>query len=77
MECEILDTLGLSHNQITNLNNSLIPLKSLETLNMQNNLLTEFSFNEIIGLQKLRRIDLSYNQISNLVGPASVSTFIH
>lgn len=72
MECEALNTLELSFNQITTLNNSLLPLKSLEALSLENNLLTEFSFSEIIGLERLSKLDLSYNQISSILGPASV-----
>ncbi|XP_030750402.1 insulin-like growth factor-binding protein complex acid labile subunit [Sitophilus oryzae] len=71
IELDHLGTLSISHNQITSLNNSLHPLKSLEALNISYNLLSEFSFQEITGLQRLKELDLSYNQISQLTGSAA------
>lgn len=71
-ENEILESLILGHNQIKSLNNSLLNLKNLNFLNMTFNHLTEFSFQEIVGLQELKSIDLSYNRIKTLIGPATV-----
>lgn len=73
IETEELESLILGHNEITTLNNSLANLKQLNFLNMTCNYLTEFSFQEIVGLPELRSVDLSYNRISKLIGPAAVS----
>ena len=74
-ENEILESLILGHNRVPALNNSLLNLKSLNFLNITMNRLTEFSFQEIVGLQELKSIDLSYNQIRTLVGPATVNKY--
>lgn len=68
-----MESLLLGHNEITSLNNSLLNLHHLNFLNLTYNLLTEFSFQDVVGLQELRSIDLSYNQITTLIGPAAVS----
>lgn len=71
----MLESLLLGHNQIFSLNNSLSNLKNLNFLNMTNNLLSEFSFQEIVSLQQLRSMDLSHNRISTLIGPVAVSLY--
>jgi Leucine-rich repeat (LRR) protein len=71
-ELDSLEDLQLGHNQLTSLNRSLTPLRSLRCLNLTNNLLQEFSFQEIQGLRRLRIIDLSYNKISHLSGRMEV-----
>lgn len=74
-ETEMLESIILSNNQLTTLNNSLTNLKKLKYLNITYNLLTEFSFQDIVGLE-LDTIDLSHNKISKLIGPAAVSKII-
>ncbi|XP_019873483.2 insulin-like growth factor-binding protein complex acid labile subunit isoform X2 [Aethina tumida] len=69
-ETEMLESIILSNNQLTTLNNSLTNLKKLKYLNITYNLLTEFSFQDIVGLE-LDTIDLSHNKISKLIGPAA------
>lgn len=75
-ECEMLESLMLSHNRITTFNSSLLNLKKLNFVNVSYNLLEEFSFHEIFGLEELRSIDLSYNRIKKVVGPAVVSVML-
>lgn len=71
-ELDSLEDLQLGHNQLTSLNGSLAPLRSLRCLNLTSNLLQEFSLQEIQGLRRLRIIDLSYNKISHLSGRMEV-----
>jgi Leucine-rich repeat (LRR) protein len=71
-ELDSLEDLQLGHNQLTSLNGSLAPLHSLRCLNVTNNLLQEFSLQEIRGLRRLRIIDLSYNKVSHLSGRMEV-----
>ena len=68
-----LEILQLGYNEIQSLNMSLLPLRKLETLNLTFNLLTEFSMQEIRGLQKLKTVDLSHNLIARLSGRMEVS----
>lgn len=68
-----LEILQLGYNEIQALNMSLLPLRKLETLNLTFNLLTEFSMQEIRGLQKLKTVDLSHNLIARLSGRMEVS----
>lgn len=63
----------LSHNRLKSLNGSLLNLRSLNFFNVSFNLMEEFSFQEIVGLQELRSMDLSYNKIRKIIGPATVS----
>lgn len=72
-ETIMLESLLLGHNQITSLNNSLANLQNLNFLNMTYNLLTEVSFQEIVGLEELISMDLSHNRITTLIGPIAVS----
>lgn len=71
-----MESLLLSHNKITAINGSLTNLVSLNFVNLTYNLLEEFSFQEIIGLQELRGIDLSYNRIKRVIGPTAVSIIL-
>lgn len=71
-ECMALTNLNLSLNEISNLNKSLLPLKSVETLNLTYNKLREFSIDEIIGLTKIETLDLSFNQIKKFIGKIEV-----
>lgn len=66
----------LSHNRLKSLNGSLLNLRSLNFFNVSFNLMEEFSFQEIVGLQELRSMDLSYNKITKIVGPATVSQYL-
>lgn len=70
-EAESLVHLSLGCNKIKQLNNSLIGLRNLQYLNITENELEEFSFEEIIGLEKLSGIDLSFNKISSIKGPTT------
>lgn len=72
----MLESLMLSHNRITTFNNSLLNLKKLNFVNVSYNLLEEFSFHEIFGLEELRSIDLSFNRIKKVIGPAAVSVML-
>lgn len=65
----------MGYNNLTVLNGSLAPLRSLRCVNLTHNALTEFSLQEIRGLRRLRVVDLSNNKISKLVGRMEVSTY--
>lgn len=69
----MLESLMLSHNRITTFNSSLLYLKKLNFVNVSYNLMEEFSFHEIFGLEELRSIDLSHNKIKKVIGPTAVS----
>ena len=71
-DLDSLEDLQLGHNQLTSLNGSLAPLRSLRCLNLTNNLFEEFSLQEIRGLRRLRIIDLSHNRVSRLSGQMEV-----
>lgn len=71
-----MESLILGHNKIPAINGSLTNLVSLNFVNLTYNLLEEFSFQEIIGLQELRGIDLSHNKISRVIGPTAVSIIL-
>lgn len=71
-ECMALTSLNLSLNEISNLNKSLLPLKSVGTVNLTYNKLREFSIDEITGLTKIEILDLSFNQIKKFVGKIEV-----
>lgn len=71
-ECMALTSLNLSLNEISNLNKSLLPLKSVKTVNLTYNKLQEFSIDEITGLTKIEILDLSFNQIKKFVGKIEV-----
>jgi Leucine-rich repeat (LRR) protein len=75
-ELDSLEDLQLGHNQLISLNGSLAPLRSLRCLNLTNNLLQEFSLQDIQGLRRLRIIDLSYNKISHLSGRMEVYYYV-
>lgn len=75
-ETESLDSLILSYNFISNLNNSLTPLKKLTFLNLTHNLLPEFSLEEIHSLKDLLVLDVSYNRITTVQGPTPVGDLI-
>lgn len=79
MEAEKLEDLELGHNSLKSLGGSSIgggdgnghssalwPLKSLKSLNLTHNELSEFSFVTLRGLKELRLIDLSNNRIARL-----------
>lgn len=67
-----MSKLNLSNNEILSLNKSLIPLVSLEYLNLTNNKLTEFSADEIQGLKYLKYVELCHNKISKFTGRTKV-----
>lgn len=73
IEASAIDELQMSSNQIRSLNHSLLHIKSLRNANFSHNLLPEFSLNEVIGLRKLRLLDLSYNRIQYLTGDVDVA----
>lgn len=64
----LLFVLDLSRNNIKSLNHSLLPVKSLVNCNISRNSLSEFSLNEIRGLENLKILDLSHNRIEKLSG---------
>ncbi|KAK0177965.1 hypothetical protein PV328_001958 [Microctonus aethiopoides] len=79
VEAEKLEDLELGHNSLKSLGGSSIgggdgnghssalwPLKSLKSLNLTHNELSEFSFVTLRGLKELRLIDLSNNRIARL-----------
>jgi Leucine-rich repeat (LRR) protein len=68
LEASAIDELNMSSNQIKSLNQSLLYIKSLRVANFSHNLLSEFSLEEVIGLRKLRMLDLSHNRIQTLSG---------
>lgn len=65
--------LNLSFNEISNLNKSLLPLKSLWLLNLTHNILTEFSIEEVTGLANLEILDLSFNKLKKFIGKTEVN----
>ena len=78
MEAELLEDLELGHNSLKSLgggihadgsvgNSALWPLKSLKSLNLTHNELSEFSFVTLRGLRELRLLDLSSNRIARLL----------
>lgn len=73
--CVNMSKLNLSNNEIWNLNKSLVPLVSLEYLNLTNNKLTEFSLEEIQGLKNLNTVELCHNKIAKFTGKTKVNNF--
>lgn len=73
-DAENIEELKLSHNEIESLNSALLRVRSLRTLNLSHNLLTEFSLQEIYGLQRLKLVDLSHNLIVKLSGRMEVTS---
>lgn len=67
-EGQKIESLDLSSNVIRSVNNSLLGMSSLRSVNLSRNNLVEFSLAEIRGLSNLRVIDLSYNLIEKLSG---------
>lgn len=68
MEAFSMVDLNLGFNQITSLNKSLLPMKKLRVAKFNNNLLKEFSLQEIAGLKYLEWLDVSNNRIEVLSG---------
>lgn len=68
LKSENIDELNLNTNLIPSLNKSLLYITNLRHANFSNNLLREFSMQEIYSLMKLRHLDLSHNRIEKLTG---------
>ncbi|KAE8736696.1 hypothetical protein FOCC_FOCC017849 [Frankliniella occidentalis] len=68
LEAENIEELHLGNNEIESLNSSLLRIRELNLLNLTHNRLTEFSLQEIHGLQRLKIVDLTYNRIARLSG---------
>lgn len=63
-----MNEINLSSNLIPSLNKSLLYITDLRYANISDNVLREFSMQEIYNLMKLRHLDLSYNRIEKLTG---------
>lgn len=68
LKSENIDELILASNAIPSLNKSLLYITNLRHANFSENMLSEFSMQEIYGLMKLRHLDLSHNRIEKLTG---------
>lgn len=68
LKSENIDEIQLASNSISSLNKSLIYITNLRSVNLNGNMLREFSMQEIYGLMKLRLLDLSNNHIEKLTG---------
>lgn len=65
VETRVLE-LRLDHNRILSLGGALMGLHGLLRLNLSNNLLQQISPDDLIGLEDLKLIDVSYNHIMTL-----------
>jgi len=72
LECERLHELALGHNQITELNGALRPLRAVHRLSLHHNMLTEFDLSQVRGLKSLQELDLRHNLINRLLSQVEV-----
>lgn len=65
VETSVLE-LRLDHNRLINLGGALMGLHGLLRLNLSNNQLQKITPDDFIGLEDLRTLDISHNNISTL-----------
>lgn len=64
--------LRLNHNHILNLGGALMGLRGLLRLNLSHNQLQKISSDDLIGLEDLRLLDVSYNHITTMADTSKV-----
>jgi Leucine-rich repeat (LRR) protein len=58
--------LRLDHNRLQNLDGALMGVHGLQKLNLSNNLLEKIAPDDLIGLEDLRILDVSFNRLTTL-----------
>jgi Leucine-rich repeat (LRR) protein len=58
--------LRLDHNLLQTLDGALMGVHGLQKLNLSNNLLEKISPDDLIGLEDLRILDISFNRLTTL-----------
>jgi Leucine-rich repeat (LRR) protein len=58
--------LRLDHNLLRNLDGALMGAHGLQKLNLSNNLLEKIAPDDLIGLEDLRILDVSFNRLTTL-----------
>jgi Leucine Rich Repeat. len=58
--------LRLDHNLLHTLDGALMGVHGLQKLNLSNNLLEKISPDDLIGLEDLRILDVSFNHLTTL-----------
>jgi Leucine-rich repeat (LRR) protein len=58
--------LRLDHNLLQSLDGALMGVHGLQKLNLSNNLLDKISPDDLIGLENLRILDVSFNRLTTL-----------
>jgi len=58
--------LRLDHNLLQTLDGALMGVHGLQKLNLSNNLLEKISPDDLIGLEDLRILDVSFNRLTTL-----------
>lgn len=75
VETSVLE-LRLDHNRLTNLGGALMGLHGLLRLNLSNNQLQKITPDDFIGLEDLRLLDISHNNISTLEETSQVCYYV-
>lgn len=65
--------MRLDHNFLVSLGGALMGLHGLLRLNLSNNQLQQISPDDLIGLEDLKLLDLSYNHLTTLEETSKVS----
>jgi Leucine-rich repeat (LRR) protein len=68
----VLTELRLGHNKLATLDGFLLGLRSLNTLDLSHNEMRYLPPDELVGLDNLRFLDISFNQISTLADTSKV-----
>lgn len=68
--------MKLDHNLLESLNGALSGLSELLRLNLSFNKLKRISPDDLIGLEQLRLLDVSHNQLTTLEETSKVHTYV-
>lgn len=72
-----LGELRLEHNMLESLDGHLKGLKKLAILNVANNRLKVISPSDLMGMEELEHLDVSYNQLLTIQGISEVITILY